>query len=244
MFWKKMGMMFKKGINRSNQYEDDVRFFQIFGFYFVFQFTMIIVQSAAAAIGVDVSSLYDISLIISAIYISLLVIGSVKFGMTLLRLLKGPKTGTGNMPPSADAKAKTWKKIRKVVMMLAFTVPGATLYMISLAVYLIAGLRGDVDTWLPMQYVFRFLECVIIWGLCSCLVHRKPGSGDKKTLSSQRSSTAGGASTGSSFQIRGFSGIRGGKEKSKKNVDKNITIVEESIAEGAIDEESIETHMV
>lgn len=153
--------------------------------------------------------------------------------MTLLRLLRGPKNANGGAP-SADAKAKTWKKVRKVVMMLAFTVPGSSLYMIALACYLIGGMRGQVETWLPMQGVFRFLECMIIWGLCSCLVHRKPGSGDKKNNSSTHS-------TSQSFR-RNLSGLGGGKGKKEK--ERGITVIEESMQENAIDEGTIETHMV
>ncbi|GMI42288.1 hypothetical protein TeGR_g3331 [Tetraparma gracilis] len=181
MFWKKMGMMFKKGISRANQSDEDMRFFQIFGFYFVFQMTMVVVQLICAANRIHVTALYDISLVVSGMYMLALLVGSVKFGIMLvamitggnpLQMSKAKADGARGGIATADDKKKTWKKIRKVVMMLMFVVPAAAGYVLSLAVYIGAGMRYDVAQWMPMQFVFRTLEVVIATGFIICLSHK------------------------------------------------------------------------
>jgi hypothetical protein len=188
MFWKKMGMMFKKGISRANQGEEDIKFFQIFGFYFWFQTTMIVVQVVAAANKIQVTALYDISLMISGIYIMALLYGSLKFGIMLVRMITSATDsadgsnadGEGGVPAakkigrgSTDTKAKTWQKIRKVVIMLMYVVPSSALYIICLGVYIIFGMRYDVSFWMPMQYIFRTLESIVVFGFISCLSSKK-----------------------------------------------------------------------
>jgi len=240
MFWKKMGMMFKKGINRSNQYEDDLRFFQIFGFYFLFQFTMIVTQSTAAAMGIDVTALYDISLVVSGIYITMLLIGAVKFGYTLVKLLRGSSKGK-DATQSKDARQKTWKKIRKVVIMLAWTVPGSTLYMIALVVYIGGGMRQDVTMWMPMQPIFRTLEVSIIWGLCSCLATRK-ATANKHNPSSSAASTTLSPSTRNFFS-KSLSGVGGAGGMGRVD-SRHISVIKEAQEEHILRDDSIETHVV
>jgi len=146
MFWKKMGMMFRKGVNQATQNDEDIRFFQIFGFYTIFQFTMIVVTATAESMNIEMHALYNISLLVSGIYMIGLLYGSIKFGMTLIRLLHGTRKGG-----DGDAKAKTWKKVRKVVYMLSIVVPAGVGYLISLGVYMMMGMRGIPKMWMPMQ---------------------------------------------------------------------------------------------
>ena len=201
---------------------------------------MIVTQSTAAAMGIDVTALYDISLTVSGLYITALLAGAIKFGITLVSLLRGSSKGV-DQNASKDAREKTWKKIRKVVIMLAWIVPGASLYMISLLVYMIAGIRNDVSKWIVMQYVFRSLESVIIWGICSCLATRDKAGGPKAGLASQRSLSTTSTSLSPStknFFSKSMSGIGAGSG------DRHIGVIKEAQEEHALNEDTIETHVV
>jgi len=172
MFWKKMGMMFKKGTSKSSQNDEDVRFFQIFGFYTVFSLTMIIVVNTASAMNIDVHALYNIQLLVSGMYLVGLLYGCIMFGMTLIHLLHGGAQ-------DAKSKEKTWKKVRKVVHMLAIVVPSGILYLLGLMTYMGMGMRAKPGYWMPMQYIFRSCEAAVLWGLTSCLKGRPPKPGQQ-----------------------------------------------------------------
>jgi len=79
-----------------------MRFFQIFGFYFCFQITMCIVQLVCAANRIQVSALYDISLMISGAYMAALIYGSVKFGYMLVIMVS--KASDSTAPGAAGVK--------------------------------------------------------------------------------------------------------------------------------------------
>jgi hypothetical protein len=207
MFWKKMGMLFKKGVSKSTQNDEDVRFFQIFGFYTVFQFTMIVVTNTATALNVEVHALYNIQILVSGCYMIGLLYGCITFGVTLLHLMHFKSQ-------DAATKEKTWKKVRKVVHMLAIVVPSGFVYVMGLMIYMFMGMRSNPMLWMGSQFLFRFLECCVIWGLTSCLKGRPPQKGMGQSASRLGSKLSTKLSTG----IEIITKKAGGKTKKENPV--------------------------
>jgi len=57
--------------------------------------------------------------------------------------------------------------------MLMFVVPSAVGYLLALGIYIALGMRYSAGAWMPMQFLFRFLEALIVFGFTTCLSAKK-----------------------------------------------------------------------
>lgn len=196
LFWKKLNIMYGgTGVKLANQRKHDWHFAIIIGFYIILQTIMIVLQFASQFFHFEATFLFDISLLLSGIYMIALIAGAAKYGRLIVKMVNGK--GAVSKRNMGEDKRKM-KESKKLLTLLNVVIPGGILYICGLALYIVLGLRNNVETWLPMQYFFRGIEVVLIRQFSICL--SKKQAPKRKANGEQNSVTENNMSTAPSFK--------------------------------------------